>query len=136
MYVASQNTPSAPRWAQNLYLGLTGLTLGGIVLQGYFIGAYLFAGADWGLRAHGITGLALVIASLAVALSGLSAQASARMKIMGFLLFVLFFIELRLPSFSDSAPLVAALHPALAMILLGLGIYLNTQTRQAMRARK
>jgi hypothetical protein len=136
MSVVSQQTPVAPRGAQNLFMGLTGVTLGGIVLQGFFIGAFLFAGADWGLKAHGFTGLALLIVSLALALTGLAAQTSSRRKIMGFVLFALFLIQFFLPAFSSSAPLVAALHPANAMILFGMGMYLNTQMRQALRAQR
>jgi hypothetical protein len=136
MSAVSQQTPVAPRWSQNLFMGFTGLTLGGIVLQGFFIGAFLFGGADWGLKAHGFTGLALLIVSLALALTGLAAQTSSRMKIMGFVLFALFLIQMFLPSFSGSAPLVAALHPANAMILFGMSMYLNTQMRQAIRAQR
>ena len=47
MQVSSQRAP-ARRWAQYLYLVLASLVLLGIFLQGFLIGAFLFAGAVWG----------------------------------------------------------------------------------------
>jgi hypothetical protein len=133
MQVASQKTSTAQRGVQNVYLGLAGLILAGIVLQGFFIGAYLFAGAEWGLRIHGFTGLVLVILALVLAAMGLPTNLSGRAKTLGFVLFGLTFIQMTLPSFSDTAPLVAALHPANAMILFGLIMYLLMQMRQTQR---
>src|SRR2546421_446248 len=69
----SQNAPVTRRWAQNLYLALASLILLGIFLQGFLIGAFLFAGATWGRNAHSVTGLVLLILSLLLALEGLLA---------------------------------------------------------------
>src|SRR5438270_9637248 len=97
MQVSSQRAP-ARRWAQYLYLALASLILLGIFLQGFLIGAFLFAGATWGRNAHSLVGLVLLILSLLLALEGLLAQIPGRMKIWGFLLFVLVFIQMILPS--------------------------------------
>lgn len=130
----SQSAPVARRWAQNLYLALASLILLGIFLQGFLIGAFLFAGATWGRNAHSSMGLVLLVLSLLLALEGLLAQLPGRMKIWGFLLFVLVFIQMALPSLGGSVPLLAALHPANAMILFGLNLFLIFRIRQGMRA--
>src|SRR5947209_1580702 len=132
MQVSSQRAP-ARRWAQILYLVLASLVLLGIFLQGFLIGAYLFGGAVWGRDAHSLLGLVLLVLSLLVALTGLLAQVSGWMKIWGFLLFVLVLLQIVLGSLGDSAPL-AALHPANAMLLFGLSLYLIFRIRQVMDA--
>jgi hypothetical protein len=133
MQVTSQNAPVARHWAQTLYLVLASLILLGIFLQGFLIGTYLFGGAAWGQRAHGFVGLALLVLSLLLALLGLLTQIPGRMKIWGFLFFVLMLIQFFLPSTSGSVPLLAALHPANAMILFGLNLFLIVRIRQVMR---
>ena len=133
MQVPSQGAP-ARRWAQNLYLALASLMLLGIFLQGFLIGAFLFGGAVWGRDAHSLLGLALLALSLLLALVGLLAQVPGRMKVWGFLLFVLVLIQIVLGSISSNAPLLAALHPANAMLLFGLSLYLLFRIRQVMRA--
>ena len=127
MQVSSQRAP-ARRWAQNLYLVLASLVLLGIFLQGFLIGAFLFGGAVWGRDAHSLLGLVLLVLSL------LLAQVSGPMKIWGFLLFVLVLIQIVLGSLGGSAPLLAALHPANAMLLFGLSLYLIFRIRQVMDA--
>jgi len=133
MQVSSQRAP-ARRWAQYLYLVLASLVLLGIFLQGFLIGAFLFAGAVWGRDAHSVLGLVLLVLALLLALAGLLAQVSSWMKIWGFLLFVLVLIQIVLGSLGDSAPLLAALHPANAMLLFGLSLYLIFRIRQVMDA--
>ena len=134
MQISSQDKPVARRWAQTLYLVLASLTLLGIFLQGFLIGAFLFGGAIWGKDAHSIVGLALLVLSLLLALVGLLAQVPGRMKVWGFLLFVLMIIQFILPSTSGSVPLLAALHPANAMLLFGLSLFLIFRIWQLMRA--
>ena len=134
MQISSQDKPVARRWAQTLYLVLASLILLGIFLQGFLIGAFLFGGAIWGKDAHSIVGLALLVLSLLLALVGLLALVPGRMKVWGFLLFVLMIIQFILPSTSGSVPLLAALHPANAMLLFGLSLFLIFRIRQLMRA--
>ena len=134
MQVSSQGAPVARRWAQNLYLVLASLILLGIFLQGFLIGAFLFGGAIWGKDAHSVVGLALLVLSLLLALVGLLAQVPGRMKIWGFLLFVLVVIQIVLGSIGGNAPLLAALHPANAMVLFGLSLFLIFRIRQVMLA--
>ena len=134
MQISSQDKPVARRWAQTLYLVLASLTLLGIFLQGFLIGAFLFGGAIWGKDAHSIVGLALLVLSLLLALVRLLAQVPGRTKVLGFLLFVLMIIQFILPSTSGSVPLLAALHPANAMLLFGLSLFLIFRIWQLMRA--
>ncbi len=134
MQISSQDAPVARRWAQTLYLVLACLTLLGIFLQGFLIGAFLFGGAIWGKDTHSIVGLALLVLSLLLALVGLLAQVPGRTKVWGFLLFVLMIIQFILPSTSGSIPLLAALHPANAMLLFGLSLFPIFRIRQLMRA--
>lgn len=133
MQISSGKAANGGRWAQNLYLVLASLILLGIFLQGFLIGALLFAGATWGQSAHGFGGLVLLILSLLLALVGLAARIPGRMKLLGFLLFVLVIIQLVLAGLGESVPFVAALHPANAMILFGLDLFLTFRIRQIMR---
>jgi hypothetical protein len=135
MQVTSKGAPVARRWAQNLYLVLASLVLLGIFLQGFLIGAFLFGGAIWGRDGHALMGLVLLALSLLLALVGLLAQVPGRMKIWGFLLFVLVVIQFVLGSIGGNAPLLAALHPANAMILFGLSLFLIFRIRQVMQAK-
>jgi Family of unknown function (DUF6220) len=134
MQVSSKGAPVARRWAQNLYLVLASLVLLGIFLQGFLIGAFLFGGATWGRDEHALMGLVLLALSLLLALVGLLAQVPGRMKIWDFLLFVLVVIQYVLGSIGGNAPLLAALHPANAMILFGLSLFLIFRIRQVMQA--
>jgi hypothetical protein len=133
MQVSSKGMPGARRWAQNLYLVLASLILLGIFLQGFLIGALLFGGLAWGQNGHALLGLVLLVLSLLLALVGLLAQVPGRMKVLGFLLFVLFIIQVTLGSIGGNVPLLAALHPANAMILFGLSLFLIFRIRQVMR---
>ncbi len=134
MQITSKWAPSTRHWAQNLYMVLDGLILLDIFLQGFLIGASLFAGAAWGVTAHGFGGLVLLILSLLLALVGLAAQIPGRMKALGFVLFALVIVQLALVALDKSIPLLAALHPANAMILFGLSLFLLWRMRRVMQA--
>lgn len=135
MQVTSQSTSATRRWAQTLYLILASLILMGVFLQGFLIGNFLFGGAAWGLAAHSFMGSVLVLLSLLLALTGLLTPMSGRMKSWGFLLLVLMIIQMILPATSKSVPLLAALHPANAMLLFGLNLFLIFRIQQMLRAR-
>jgi len=130
---SSKETPKSGRWALNLYLVLAGLIQLGILLQGFLIGALLFAGAAWGKNLHGTMGLVLLIMALLLALVGLLTPMPGRIKVVGFVFFALVIIQMLLASLGSSVPLVAALHPANAMILFGLNIFLIIQARRIMQ---
>ncbi len=133
MQATSSNISGTRRWAETLYLILAGLILLGIVLQGFLIGAYLFGGADWGVRIHSVTGFVVLLLALLLALDGLLTHIPVTMKVGGFVLFVLVIVQNTLPSFSGNVPLLAALHPANAMILFGLTLFLRLRVQQLLR---
>lgn len=133
MQVSSKGTPVSRRWALNLYLAWAGLIQLGILLQGFLIGVFLFGGLAWGRDGHGIIGLLLLALSLLLPLVGLLAQLPGRMVGLSFLLFVLVIIQVVLGSIGGNVPLLAALHPANAMILFGLNLVLIFQARQMLR---
>ncbi|MFL5660562.1 MAG: DUF6220 domain-containing protein [Ktedonobacteraceae bacterium] len=136
MHVSSQGAPGARHWAQNLYLVLAGLILLGILIQGFLIGTSLFAGTIWGRTAHGVLGLLLLLLTLLLPLAGLLASLSSRMTILSALLFVLTLIQVTLAGLDRSAPFLAALHPANAMLMFGLNMFLIIQGWQMMRGRR
>jgi hypothetical protein len=135
MHVTSQGAPGAQRWAQTLYLVLASLILLSILCQGFLIGTSLFAGTVWGRVAHGVLGLVLLLLTLLLPLSGLMARVSGRMTILSAVLFVLTLIEVALAGLGRSAPFLAALHPANAMLMFGLNMFLIIQGGRMMRER-
>ena len=46
------------------------------------------------------------------------------------LLFVLYIVQTSLPAASESSPAIAALHPANAMVLLGLAVAIGVRARR------
>ncbi|MFL5626606.1 MAG: hypothetical protein ACJ788_13540, partial [Ktedonobacteraceae bacterium] len=136
MHLSSQGTPVARRWAQNLYLVLASLILLGILSEGFLIGTSLFAGTIWGRAAHGVLGLLLLLLTLLFPLAGLLARLSGRMTILSAVLFVLTLIQVTLAGLGRSAPFLAALHPANAMLMFGLNVFLIIQGWQMVRERR
>ncbi|MGH2482334.1 MAG: DUF6220 domain-containing protein, partial [Ktedonobacteraceae bacterium] len=134
MQVTSQGAPVTRRWAQILYLILASLILLGIFPQGFLIGSFLFGGAAWGLTAHSFMGPVLILLSLLLALTGLLVPMSGKMKGWGFLLLVLMIIQMILTATSKAVPVLAALHPANAMLLFGLNLFLIFRMQQMLRA--
>ena len=133
MRVSSQGAPVVRRWALNLYLTLAGLILFGIFLQGFLIGTSIFAGTIWGQNAHGFLGLLLLLLTLLLPLAALLVRGSGKFITLSALLFVLTLIQVALAGFSRSVPFLAALHPANAMLMFGLNLFLIMQGWQMMR---
>jgi heme A synthase len=132
MQVSSHEAP-ARRWVLNVYLILASLILLGIFLQGFLIGALLFAGAGWGKEIHSFMGLVLLVLALLLALVGVLAPLPGSMKVWSIVLFFLVFIQMILASLGNAIPFVAAFHPANAMLLFGLNLFLLLQVRRIMR---
>lgn len=104
----------------------------GIFLEGFLIGAFLFGGAVWGATEHRFVSLGVLALSLLLALVGLAAHRSRKIKVWGFLFLALVVLQMALAGI-HAVPLVSALHPANAMILFGLNLYLVWQTWLATR---
>lgn len=127
MYQPAQGANGTRRWASLLYLVLAGLILFGIFLQGFLIGTSMFAGTRWGQEVHAFLGLLLLLLTLLLPLAALLARLPGKVTILSAVLFVLTLIQVTLASLSRSAPFVAALHPANAMLMFGLDVFLILQ---------
>jgi hypothetical protein len=112
------------------------LILIGIVSEGLLIGPSLFADTTWGRAAHIALGALLFLLTLLLPVAALLARLSGRMIISSAGLFVLTLIEVMSAALGRSAPLLAALHPANAMLMFGLTVVLLIQGWQLMRQRR
>ncbi len=103
-----------------------------IVIQVFLVGLALFdEGFGFGLHMEfGFSVIGLV--ALAVLLSAVGGGLPRRIVGLSLLLLVLYIVQTMLPGARATYPLVAALHPVNALLLLALGVYL---ARGAGRAR-
>lgn len=115
-------------WLHKAYLGVAWLIVAGIVIQFLLVGQALFVGGGFGLHIEfgfyymGLTALALPILAGAAGLPRRAIGLSA-------LLFVLMLVQMFLPGFRAIVPVVAALHPVNALLVLWLSLKLARQAR-------
>ena len=120
------------------FQGLAWIVFAAVLVQFFFAGTGIFGEEAWGDAAfnpHRITGQLLVPASLILLiLAGVAAftgNLPGRTVGLSALLFVLFIVQAALViAFSESAPIIAALHPVNALILLGLSFHLARGRRK------
>ena len=117
------------RWA---HVVAAWLFVAGVVIQAYLAGSGLAQlGGSGDLGAHiafGYTGIGLLaLAVLATALVGRLPRSQVGLSVG---LFILYIVQTELPSVRASAPWIAALHPANAMVLLLLGIIIGVRARR------
>ena len=120
------------RVVYRIFQGLAWLVFAAVLLQFYFAGIGAFGEETWGDAAfnpHRLTGLLLVPTSLLMLiLAGVAAftrNLPGRTAGLTALLFVLLIVQAALViAFYESAPIIAALHPVNALILLGLSFHL------------
>lgn len=114
-------------WVQ-LYLWSARLFLASVVVQVFLIGLYLFAGGnlDW----HRFFAAVPTILSLVVLVAAFGARLPTYSKRWSGALFVATFIQGGLPSLKGIVPLVAALHPVNALLMLWLGIVVMRDAQQ------
>jgi hypothetical protein len=112
------------RYARLAFAGLAWLFVAMIVIQVFLIGLGLFGDASY--RAmhieFGYTWVGL--AALALLVSGLLARPGRRTVGLVVAVFVLYIVQIFLPSARQSYPAIAALHPVNALLLFGLALYL------------
>jgi hypothetical protein len=117
---------------RSAYFGLAALTLALVVLQFFLAGLGIFGATD-NFDAHEFVGFALLhlttILMLIVALVGRLGRSAI---LFGGGLLVLVVIQSFLPSARDDAPVIAALHPLVALVILG-GAAQATQYARAWR---
>ena len=120
------------RVVYRIFQGLAWTIFAAVLVQFFLAGTGIFGEEAWGDAAfnpHRITGLLLVPTSLILLiLAGVAAftkNLPGRTVGLAALLFVLFIVQAALViAFSESAPIIAALHPVNALILLGLSFHL------------
>jgi hypothetical protein len=114
-------------WVQ-VYLWSARLFLASVVVQVFLIGLYLFAAGnlDW----HRFFALVPTVLSLIVLVTAFVARLPTRSKQWSAALFVATFIQGALPGLKGSVPIVAALHPVNALLMLWLGIVVLRDAQQ------
>lgn len=122
------------RWGRWVHAGAAWLFAIGVLVQGYLAGQAmpeLGGGGDFeshrtiGFTVMGI--LALVV--LAAALIGRLPRSQVALSV---LLFVLYIVQTSLPGLGGSSPAIAALHPANAMVLLGVAVGIGLRARRVL----
>ena len=120
------------RVVYRIFQGLAWIVFAVVLLQFFFAGIGIFGEEQWGEEAfapHAMAGLLLVPTSLILLiLAGVAAftgNLAGRTVGLAALLFILFIVQAALViAFSKNAPVIAALHPVNALVLLGLSSYL------------
>jgi hypothetical protein len=114
-------------WVQ-IYLWSARLFLASVVVQVFLIGLYLFAGGnlDW----HRFFALVPTVLSLVILVVAFVARLPTYSKRWSGALFVVTFIQGALPGMKGTVPLVAALHPVVALMMLWLGIVVLRDAQQ------
>jgi hypothetical protein len=117
------------RW---LHLGAAWLFALGVVVQGYLAGQGLpQLGGTSGFEAHISFGYTVMgILALAVLIGALVGRVPRRQAGLAVALLVLYVVQTSLPHAKASMPALAALHPANAMLLLLLAIYVAIRARR------
>ena len=122
----------ANRFTRWLHAGFAALFAAGVVVQAYLAGAALVqlgGGGDFGTHIEfGYTGMGIL--ALGVLVTAFAARVPRSQVGLAVGLFVLYIVQTVLPNFRGSSPVVAALHPANALLLFGLAV---VTTRRAVR---
>lgn len=124
------------RWARWIHVGAAWLFAAGVVLQGYLAGQALAQlGGNGDFTTHrdvGYTVLGiLAVVVLAAALAGRMPRRHVGWSVALFLLYV---VQTSLPFLRTDNPAIAALHPANAMILLVLAVFIGWRGRAVVMA--
>jgi hypothetical protein len=117
------------RW---IHLAAAWLFAAGVVVQAFLAGqAIPQLGGNGDFSAHiefGYTALGLLI--LFVLIGALLGRVPRRQVGLTIGLILLYIVQTALPNLSSSSPLIAALHPANAMLLLLLAVYVALRARR------
>ena len=135
MHVSSQEPPVARSFAHKLYLAVASLILIGIVIEGLLIGPSLFTTTRWGQAVHGDLGVVLFLLTLLLPVVGRLARLSGRVILLSVVLFMLTLIQVTSAALGRRSPVLAALHPANALLMVALTVLLLMQGWHLMRQR-
>jgi hypothetical protein len=133
MHDSSQEPPVARSFAHKLYLAVVGLILLGIVSEDVLIGPSLFADTHWGRAIHGDLGAVLFLLTLLLPVVGRLARLSGRVILLSVMLCVLTLIQVTSAALGRQSPVLAALHPANALLMVILTVLLLMQGWHLMR---
>lgn len=121
------------RAARYAYAVLAWLFVVGLVVQVFFIGLGLFAGAD-GIELHRNLGWILHLAPLLIFAAAAVSRAGQRHWLTALALAVVVFIVPILVTMRDGSPVIAALHPVGAVLAFWLTIVVAQNSLAAFRA--
>lgn len=133
MHVSSGEPPVARSFAHKLYLAVASLILLGIVSEGVLIGPSLFADTHWGRAVHSDLGAVLFLLTLLLPVVGRLARLSGRVILLSVMLCVLTLIQVTSAALGRRSPVLAALHPANALLMVTLTVLLLMQGWHLMR---
>ena len=115
-----------------LYHALALLIAAGVFLQFFLAGLGIFGAESF--DAHESLGWSIHTASIALFLLALLGPRTGRAIGMSFALLVLLTVQVLLPGLRDDAPGLAALHPVLALFVLGLAVHIGMPLLSRRRA--
>ena len=119
------------RYARWIHVVAVWLFAAGVLLQGYLAGQALAQlGGNGDFATHREVGFTLMgLIALVVLLAALVGRMPRRHVGWSVVIFVLYIVQTSLPSIRTSSPAIAALHPANAMVLLIVAIYVGWRAR-------
>jgi cytochrome bd-type quinol oxidase subunit 1 len=136
MHVSSGEPSMVPRFAPKLYLIMVSLILLSIVVEGALIGSSLFAATNFGRAVHGELGGLLLLLTLLLPGVGVWSRLPGRMTLLSTVLFVLALLQVTSAALGRRSTVLAALHPANALLMVGLTVLLLLQSWRLLRKRR
>ena len=117
------------RW---VHVGAAWLFAGGVIIQAFLAGTALTQlGGSGDFSAHTSFGYSVMgLLALVVLLTALIGRLPRSQVGLSVGLLLLYIVQTSLPYARDSAPLIAALHPANAMVLLAVAIFIGWRARR------
>jgi hypothetical protein len=109
------------RWARYVFAVLAALFLIGVVVQTFYAGLGLFAGAE-NMQLHVDLGWILHLAPILVLIAAALGRVGRATMLWTAALVVTVFIQPLLPGLSESVPALAALHPVNALLIFWISV--------------
>jgi hypothetical protein len=130
MHISSQKSSVVQRIAYQCYLGMVSLILLGILIEGLLIGPSVFEVTKWGRVSHAVLGALIFVLTLLLPLAGLLARLPKRIVTLSAVLWALALLQVISADLARGVPLMAALHPANALLMAALTMLLLIQAWQ------
>lgn len=136
MHITSQRSSPPRLWAQKLYLGMVTLILLGVLCEGLLIGPSLFADTHWGRALHGYLGALLFLLMVLLPVIAKISRLPGNPTALSVVLLALALLEVISASQGRKLPVLAALHPANALLMAGVLMVMFIQGWQQARKRE